>query len=150
MSSNAALSPAHAVTRCQTILAHAWMVRTFVKHSPEVEQFPELMEIVRNVFDLSRALETRVEDPPAYLHMLKKKIGKLRKAAEKFRHDAPLASTHTNFQQAVLSMDACVAALDEILGTIAGAKPPAGANVSLAADPKRVAPVVAEQEDQAE
>jgi hypothetical protein len=104
-----------AVARCQTIMAHAWMVRTFVKHSPEVEEFPELMEIVRTVFDLSRALETRVDDPAAYLQMLRKKIGKLRKAAEKFRHDAPLASTHTNFQQAVVSIDACVAGLEETL-----------------------------------
>jgi hypothetical protein len=150
MSSNASLSPAHAVARCQTVLAHAWMVRTFVKHSPEVEQFPELLEIVRNVFDLSRALETRVEDPPAYLQMLKKKIGKLRKAAEKFRHDAPLASTHTNFQQAVLSMDACVAALDEVLAAFPPVTPPGGTNVGPAADSKRVAAVVAEQEDQAE
>ena len=109
------LLPEQAVARCQTIMAHAWMVRTFVKHSPEVEEFPELMEIVRTVFDLSRALETRVADPAGYLHMLKKKIGKLRKAAEKFRHDAPLASTHTNFQQAVVSIDACVAELEEIL-----------------------------------
>lgn len=103
------------VARSQTIMAHAWMVRTFVKHSAEVEEFPELMEIVRTVFDMSRALETRVEDPAAYLHMLKKKIGKLRQAAEQFRHDAPLASSHTNFQQAVISIDACVAALEEIL-----------------------------------
>jgi hypothetical protein len=112
------LSSAQAVARCQTIMAHAWMVRTFVKHSPEVEEFPELMEIVRTVFDLSRALETRVADPAAYLHMLKKKISKLRKAAEKFRHDAPLASTHTNFQQAVVSIDACVAELDEVLAAV--------------------------------
>jgi hypothetical protein len=102
-------------------MAHAWMVRTFVKHSPEVEQFPELMEIVRAVFDLSRALETRVEDPAGYLHMLKKKIGKLRKAADKFRHDAPLASSHTNFQQAATSIDACVARLEEIVGAVPAA-----------------------------
>src|SRR5262249_31480118 len=109
-----------------------------------------LMGIVRNVFDLSRALETRVADPPAYLHMLKKKIGKLRKAAEKFRHDAPLASTHTNFQQAVLSMDACVASFDEILAAFPPATPAGVANAAPAAAPGRVAPVVAEREDQAE
>ncbi|MFM7162307.1 MAG: hypothetical protein ACKO3P_18285, partial [Planctomycetaceae bacterium] len=51
------------VARCQAILAHAWMVRTFVKHSPEAEEFPELLELPRAVFDLSRALETRVADP---------------------------------------------------------------------------------------
>lgn len=91
------------------------MVRTFVKHSTEAEDFPELMEIARVVFDVSRALEVHASDPPAYLHTLRKKIGKLRAAAEKFRHDAPVASTHTNFQQAVISIDTCVADLAEIL-----------------------------------
>jgi hypothetical protein len=114
-------SLAQSMARCQTIMAHAWMVRTFVKHSPEVEEFPELMDIVRGVFDLSRALETRVDEPAGYLLMLKKKIGKLRKAADKFRHDAPLASTHTNFQQAVISIDACVAGLEEILAAVPNA-----------------------------
>jgi len=145
-------SLAEALARCQAIMAHAWMVRTFVKHSPEVETFPELMEIVRNVFDLSRALETRAGDPPAYMQMLKKKIGKLRKAAEKFRHDAPLASAHTNFEQAVRSMDACVAALEEILAAV----PPAalaarsGPAAPAAGSSSAAAMVVAEQEDQAE
>ena len=96
------------VDRCQKVLAHAWMVRTFIKHSDEVEDFPELMGIVRAVFDTSRAVETRADDPAGYLRMLRKKIGKLTRAAEKFRDDAPLASTHTNFQQAVISIDACV------------------------------------------
>lgn len=109
------LSPPNAVTRCEAIMAHAWMVRTFVKHSPEVEEFPELMELVRTVFDTARALETCVNDPAAYLHMLKKKISKLRKAADQFRHDAPLASDHTNFKQAVISMDVCVQELEEVL-----------------------------------
>jgi CHAD domain-containing protein len=103
------------VERCDQVMAHAWMVRTFVKHSEEVEDFPELMGIVRAVFDTSRALETRRDDPPAYLHMLRKKIGKLRKAAEQFRADALNASTHTNFQQAVYSMDGCVAELEQLL-----------------------------------
>ena len=111
------------VARSEASMAHAWMVRTFVKHSPEVEQFPELMEIVRTVFDMARALETKVADPPAYLHMLRKKIGKLRKAADQFRHDAPLVSDHTNFKQSVVSLDACVRDLDEIVGTAAAVTP---------------------------
>ncbi|HEY2253960.1 MAG TPA: amidohydrolase [Planctomycetaceae bacterium] len=109
------LTPEQAVVRCQAIMAHAWMVRTFVKHAPEVEEFPELMNIVRSVFDIARALEVHVGDPPAYLKMLRKKIGKLRQAADKFRHDAPLASGHTNYQQAVLSIDTCVSELEEVL-----------------------------------
>jgi hypothetical protein len=108
-------TPNQILERCQTVMAHAWMVRTFIKHSDEVEDFPELMGIVRGVFDTSRALETRVADPAAYFKMLNKKIGKLRKAAEQFRIDAPEASIHTNFQQAVISMDACVAELQKLL-----------------------------------
>lgn len=122
------LSPTDALTRCERSLAHAWMVRTFVKHSPEVEDFPELMDIVRTVFDTARALETRAGDPPAYLHMLKKKIGKLRKAAESFRAQAPVASDHTNFKMAVASMDACVTELEEILAAVVVADLPAASD----------------------
>ncbi len=109
------LTPAEAVARCQIIFAHAWMVRTFVKHSEVVEDFPELMQIVRTVFDSSRALEPKVAEPTAYLAMLRKKIGKLKAAAVQFGVDAPLASDHTNFRQAVISMDGCVVELQAIL-----------------------------------
>ena len=47
--------------------------------------------------------------------MLTKKIGKLRKAADQFRIDAAEASMHTNFQQAVISIDACVEELEVLL-----------------------------------
>ena len=30
------------VTASQKVMAHAWMVRTFIKHSDEVEDFPEI------------------------------------------------------------------------------------------------------------
>lgn len=113
------------VAECQSVLAHAWMVRTFIKHCEEVEDFPELMNIARTVFDTARALETRLDDPPAYLHMLRKKIGKLRQAAEQFRTDAPRASTHMNFQQAVISIDACVRRLEQLLAAGQAAGPPA-------------------------
>jgi hypothetical protein len=107
-------------------MAHAWMVRTFVKHSPEAEDFPDLMELPRMVFDVARALETRVSDPAAYLKMLAKKIRKLRTAADRFATAAPLASTHTNFAQAVISIQASVAALERLLQ----AAPPAVQNES--------------------
>ena len=110
-------SPQDVVDRCQTVMAHAWMVRTFIKHSEEIDDFPELMGIVRGVFDTARALETRLDEPAAYLKMLRKKFGKLRKAAEEFRGNAAAASTHMNFQQAVTSMDACVDELAELLET---------------------------------
>ena len=97
------------------MMAHAWVVRTFVKHSEEVEDFPELMGIVRAVFDTSRALETRLQDPAGYIKMLGKKIGRMRRATEQFRRDAPLASTHTNFKMAVESIDVCVRELGQLL-----------------------------------
>ena len=103
------------VGECQDVMAHAWVVRTFVKHSEEVEDFPELMGMVRSVFDTSRALETRLRDPAGYIKMLGKKIGRMRRAAEQFRQDAPLASTHTNFQQAVRSLDLCIDRLEKLL-----------------------------------
>lgn len=108
-----------AVDRCQIILSHAWMVRTFVKHSDEMDDFPELMNLTRAVFDTSRALETRVDDPNAYLKMLQKKISKLRKATDQFAIDAPNASLHTNFEQAVISMQACTKELEAVLDQVA-------------------------------
>ncbi len=109
------LSPAEIVSRCNLLMSHAWMVRTFVKHSEEAEDFPELMNLARTVFDISRALETRVDNPAAYFAMLKKKIGKLEAAARQFAIDAPEASAHTNFEQAVISMNGCVSQLREWL-----------------------------------
>ena len=103
------------VGECQDVMAHAWMVRTFVKHCEEVEDFPELMGVVRAVFDTCCALETRLGNPGGYMKMLTKKIGRLRRATEQFAEAAPLASTHTNFQQAVRSMQICLKRLDELL-----------------------------------
>ncbi|QDU37359.1 hypothetical protein Mal4_16700 [Maioricimonas rarisocia] len=111
------LSLRELVDRSQVVMAHAWMVRTFVKHSEEVEDFPELMSIVRSVFDTARALETRVDDPAAYFRMLTKKISKLRSATEQFAVDALQASTHTNFAQAVVSMRGCIHELEQLLET---------------------------------
>lgn len=106
---------AELVQRCDDILTHAWMVRTFVKHSEEVDDYPELMEVVRVVFDATRALETRVSDPAAYVHMLRKKYGKLKAATEQFAVDAPRVSMHTNFAMAVRSLQICVRELGELL-----------------------------------
>ena len=99
----------------QKTMAHAWMVRTFIKHCDEVDDFPELMGIVRAVFDMSRAIESRVDEPEAYFRFAGKKMGKLRKAAEQFQKDAWSASTHTNFQQAVTSILHAADQLESIL-----------------------------------
>ena len=110
-------APCDLARRCEGPLAHAWMVRTFVKHSEETEDFPEIMGIARSVFDLCMALESRTADEKAFRKMLSKKLPKLRRAAEQFAADAPQASTHTNFQQAAVSVLAAVAELEAAAGT---------------------------------
>jgi cob(I)alamin adenosyltransferase len=114
---SAELAPAERVRRCEQVMSHAWMIRTFIKHCEEVEEFPELMEVARAIFDLSRALEVKEPDPEAYLRILRKKLSKLRPAVEQFAQDAPRASTHTNFVQAVVSARACVEELERLAQT---------------------------------
>lgn len=109
------LHPSQIASEIDKAFAHLWMVRTFVKHSPEVEDFPELMQVVRAIFDASRAVETHRQDPADYIRMVKKKRAKLKAAADQFRKDAPVASTHTNFKMAVQSLDAALEALDRLL-----------------------------------
>ncbi len=90
------------------------MVRTFVKHSDEAEEYPELTELPRTVFDVCRALEPFVERPDEYLRVLRKKLNKLRTAAEQFARDVPHISTHTNFEQAVVSILAVCDTLERL------------------------------------
>ncbi|NNJ26854.1 amidohydrolase [Alienimonas chondri] len=97
------------------LLAHLWMVRTFVKHSEEAEEYEDLLELPRVAFDVARAVETRLDDVPALRRMLAKKVPKLRRAVDEFRVNAAAASTHTNWQQAVVSLDAVVAGLAALL-----------------------------------
>ena len=111
------------IARATDLLAHLWMVRTFVKHSEEAEEFEDLLDLPRAAFDVARALETRLDDPAALRRMLAKKVPKLRRAAEAFRVNAAAASTHTNWQQAVVSLDAVVAGLAAL--TPPPARPPA-------------------------
>jgi hypothetical protein len=91
------------VQRSQNVMAHGWMIRTFIKHCDEVEDFPELNEMARTIFDVFRAVETQINDPVAYFRTIRKKISKLEQAAEQFRKDAWHASTHTNFQQCAIA-----------------------------------------------
>jgi hypothetical protein len=117
------LTPTEAMERINTIVAHAWMVRTFLKHAPEFEEDVERMEIPRAIFDFARAVETRYSerDADGYLKMVRKKLGKLRAAAERFAANQPDISNHTNFQQSTLSLSGCVRAIQEILESLAAA-----------------------------
>lgn len=103
------------VERCQKVMSHAWMIRTFIKHSDEVEDYPELNEMARTIFDAFRAVETQVESPAEYFKTVRKKLGGIRAAAEKFAKDAWTASTHTNFQQATIASKFLAEQLAELL-----------------------------------
>jgi hypothetical protein len=131
------LTPTEAMERINTIVAHAWMVRTFLKHAPEFEDDVERMEIPRTIFDFARAVETRYaeRDADGYLKMVRKKISKLRAAAEKFAVEQSNISNHTNFQQAALSLSGCVRSIQEVLESLPQligktAEPPAADDAS--------------------
>lgn len=109
------LHPSKIAERIDEEFAHLWMVRTFVKHAPEAEDFPELMQVVRAIFDASRAIEAHRDEPADYLRMVRKKRAKLRAAAEQFKKEAPLASDHTNFKMAVRSLEAALDGIDRLL-----------------------------------
>lgn len=103
------------VVRSQKVMAHAWMIRTFIKHSDEVEDFPQLNEMARTIFDAFRAVETQVDDPISYFRTVRKKIAGLKKAADQFEQDAWHASTHTNFQQASIAAKFLAEQLTELV-----------------------------------
>ena len=54
------------VDRSQKVFAHAWMVRTFIKHSDEAEDFPEILNIARVVF----VLDPKQKNPLVVLDQL--------------------------------------------------------------------------------
>lgn len=113
------LNPTEAVERIETIVAHAWMVRTFLKHAPEFEEDTDRMEIPRTIFDFARAVETRRTAGPAeYLRMVRKKLSKLRAATTRFAREQPGISNHTNFQQAAISLTGCVRQIEELLNAV--------------------------------
>ena len=110
-----------AVQRLNTVLAHAWMVRTFLKHADEIQDDEELMDVPRTVFDYVRAVEPAWQrgDFKEYLHRIKGKLSKLRRAAELFAAEHRRVSDHTNFQMAAASLTGCVRQIEEILTAVA-------------------------------
>src|SRR5262245_21697896 len=77
-------TPEAAVARLNQILAHAWMVRTFLKHADEIQGSEEMLSVPRTLYDSIRAVEPAYQrgDLPTYLRRLKGKLPKFRKAAE--------------------------------------------------------------------
>jgi len=98
-------------------LAHVWMVRAFLKHSDEAQEDEELAEVHRELYDYMLALGGPLKEGNAeeYLKLARKKLGKLKKAAEKFAEIQPEISTHTNFQMAVASLQVAVAEVARLM-----------------------------------
>lgn len=103
-------------------LAHVWMVRAFLKHSDEAQDDDELSEVHRELYDYMLALGGPLKEGNAeeYLKVARKKLGKLKKATEKFAEIQPQISTHTNFQMAVASLTTAVGEIEKLMETRSG------------------------------
>jgi hypothetical protein len=104
------MSPTDLMHAIDTQLAHVWMVRAFLKHSDEAAEDDELAEVHRDLYDYMLALGGPLKENNAgeYLKLARKKLSKLRRAAEQFQRIQPVVSQHTNFQMAVASLNAAV------------------------------------------
>jgi hypothetical protein len=117
------MSPQEAMERLNIILAHAWMVRAFLKHADEIQDDEEMLDVHRTVFDFIRATEPSFQrgDAREYLHRIRGKLPKLRRAAEFLAREYRRVSDHTNFQMAALSLSGCVRQIEEVLAGVQGA-----------------------------
>lgn len=114
------MSTNEAIECLQGELAHLWMVRTFLKHADEIQDDEELLDVPRTLFDCIRAVEPAAlrGDTKEYLHRLKGKLSKLRRAAELLQREYRRVSAHTNFEMAALSLTASVRQIEEILARL--------------------------------
>ena len=111
------MAPLELMQAMDTQLSHVWLVRTFLKHSPEAEEDEELRDIVRVLYDYSLAVGPAwgAQDAAAYLKMASKKFSKLRAASQTFVEIQPEISSHTNFQMAARSLTAAVTQMEQLL-----------------------------------
>src|SRR5713226_7310088 len=109
-----------AAERVSAILSHLWMVRTFLKHAPEIEDDEVLLDVPRTLFDSIRAAEPARErgDLVEFLRRIRGKLPKLRRVAELLAREHKRASDHTNFQMASASLSGAVAQLEELFAVI--------------------------------
>ncbi len=114
------MTPEQAVERLNVLFAHAWMVRTFLKHAEEIQADEELLDVPRTIFDYVRATEPAFQrgDVQEYLRRARGKLSKLRRAAELFAREHRRVSDHTNFQMAALSLSGCVQEIEKLLTAV--------------------------------
>lgn len=114
------------VNRLQGALAHLWMVRTFLKHAEEIRDDEDLLDVPRTLFDCIRATEPAAQrsDAKEFLHRLRGKLPKLRRAAETLQREYRRVSAHTNFEMAALSLTTAVRQIEEILAALPASTTP--------------------------
>jgi hypothetical protein len=115
------MRPEEAMERVHMLLAHAWMVRTFLKHADEIQDDEDLLDVHRVIFDSVRALEPSYQrkDVTEFLRRARGKLPKLRRVAEILEREYRRVSDHTNFQMAALSLRCCVADIEQTLNAAA-------------------------------
>ena len=135
------MTPQDAVARLNTVLAHAWMVRTFLKHADEIQASEDMLDVPRTLYDTIRAVEPAHlrGDLADYLRRLKGKLPKLRRAADYFAAHFKEFSPHTNFEMAAASLLGVAKQMEEIFAAVdwdaVKALPPAPRQPSEASDP---------------
>jgi hypothetical protein len=109
-------SPQEAVERLEEVLAHAWMVRTFLKHAEEIQGSPDMLAVPRTLFDTIRAVEPARQrgDLASYLRRLQGKLPKLRRITQYYTEHYTHFSPHTNYAMAALSLRGILRALEDI------------------------------------
>jgi len=114
------MTPDEAMERLNVVFAHAWMVRTFLKHADEIQADEEMLEVPRMIFDYVRATEPAYQrrDAAEYLRRAKGKLPRLKRVAEFFAGEFRRVSDHTNFQMAALSLSGCVRDIERILEAV--------------------------------
>jgi hypothetical protein len=114
------MTPEEAVRRLNTVLAHAWMVRTFLKHADEIQEDEGMLDVPRTLYDSIRAVEPALQrgDTAEYLRRLKGKLPKIRRAAEHFNAHFREFSPHTNYEMAALSLLGVVKHMEEIFAAV--------------------------------
>jgi hypothetical protein len=119
------MTPEVAMERINVLLAHAWMVRAFLKHADEVQEDAEMLEVHRMIFDYCRAVEPSYQrrDAAEYLRRARGKLPKLRRQADFFSANYRRISDHTNFQMAAASLAGVVQEIESVLGQLAPVDP---------------------------
>jgi hypothetical protein len=114
------MTPDQAVKRLNVVLAHAWMIRTFLKHADELQASEEMLDVPRTLYDSIRAVEPAFQrgDFADFLRRLRGKLPKLRRASEYFAAHFKEFSPHTNFEMAAASLAGVVQQLEEIFAAV--------------------------------